>query len=307
MNTKRLSVLGIVLLFTATLAWGTSFIVLKETITTVSTFYVLAIRFTISALLIGAVFIKTIIKTPLKTLISGVILGVILTFAYNIQTFGLAETSAARNAFLTGSYCVLTPFAAWIIIKKKPTLFNTIAAFLCIIGIGFVVFSGGVDKGGILIGDILTLISAIFYALQIVFIDKYQSKGHNSISLLVFELLTVGVFNIVFSLIFDMPKGIEVYRLNESQFFNILYMTLACTLMAQFCMIIGQKLTTANQASIILSLESVFATLFSVILGKENLTAWLIIGFVIIFIAIYVTELKENPFRNLLNKNKNKP
>lgn len=304
MNTKKLNAIGLILLFTATLAWGTSFIILKETITAVSTFYVLAIRFTVSALIIGAIFFKTIIKTPLKTMLCGVVLGIILTFAYDIQTFGLAETSAARNAFLTGSYCVLTPFLAWLIIKKKPTLFNVTAAFLCIIGIGFVVFSGGIDKGGVLVGDLLTLLAAVFYALQIIFIDKYQSKGHNSIGLLVFELLTVGVSNIIFSLIFDLPKGVEVYSLNLDQFLKIGYLTLACTLLAQFCMIIGQKLTTANQASIVLSLESVFGALFSVILGSESLTGWLVVGFIVIFIAIYLTELKQNPFKNLLKKDK---
>ena len=303
MKTKKLNFIGLILLFTATIAWGTSFVILKETISSVSTFYVLAIRFTISALLIGAIFFKTIIKTPLKTILSGVVLGLILTFAYDIQTFGLAETSAARNAFLTGTYCVLTPFIAWLIIRKKPTAFNVVAAFMCIIGIGLVVFSGGDDKGGVLIGDLLTLLASVFYALQIVFIDKYQDQGQNSIQLLVFELLTVGVFNIIFSLIFDMPNGIGVYALNLDQILKIGYLTLACTLMAQFCMIIGQKLTTANQASIILSLESVFGALLSVLLGKESLTVWLILGFVIIFIAIYVTELKENPFKKLLNKN----
>jgi drug/metabolite transporter (DMT)-like permease len=304
MTTKKHNFLGLILLFTATLAWGTSFIILKETISSVSTFYVLAIRFTVSSLLIGAVFFKTIIKTPLKTILSGVVLGIILTFAYDIQTFGLAETSAARNAFLTGFYCILTPFMAWLIIRKKPSTFNVIAAFLCIIGIGFVVFSGSSDNGGVLIGDLLTLLAAVFYALQIIFIDKYQEQGQNSIQLLVFELLTVGVCNIIFSIIFDMPKGIEVYALNFEQILQIGYLTLACTLMAQFCMIIGQKLTTANQASVILSLESVFGALFSVLLGKENLTVWLIIGFVIIFIAIYINELKQNPFKNLLKKDK---
>lgn len=302
MKAKNLNFIGLILLFTATLAWGTSFIILKETISSVSTFYVLAIRFTVSSLLIGAIFFKTIVKTPLKTIISGVVLGIILTFAYDIQTFGLAETSAARNAFLTGSYCVLTPFMAWLIIRKKPSTFNVIAAFLCIIGIGFVVFSGGGAGDGVLLGDLLTLLAAIFYALQIIFIDKYQEEGKNSIQLLVFELLTVGVCNIIFSLIFDMPKGIGVYALNLEQLLQIGYLTLACTLMAQFCMIIGQKLTTANQASVILSLESVFGALFSVILGKESLTVWLFIGFAIIFVAIYVNELKQNPFKNLLNK-----
>ncbi len=304
MTSKKLNALGLILLFITTITWGSSFIILKETIKNVSTFYVLAIRFTVSAVLIGAVFFKTIIKTPLKTMLSGVVLGIILTFAYDIQTFGLAETSPARNAFLTGSYCILTPFIAWLIIKKKPSSFNVLAAVLCIVGIGFVVFSNGEDNGGVLLGDILTLVAAVFYALQIIFIDKYQGENKNSIQLLVFQLLTVGVVNIVLSLIFDAPKGIGVYALNLDQILKIGYLTLLCTLMAQFFMIIGQKLTTANQASIILSLESVFGALFSVIFGEEDLTVWLFVGFFIIFIAIYINELNKNPFKGLLNKNK---
>ncbi len=303
MKVKGLNLIGISLLFITTIVWGSSFIVLKETISSLSEFYVLAIRFTVSAIIIGLVFIKKIIKINKKTILSGIVLGVILTFAYDIQTFGLATTSPARNAFLTGSYCVLTPFFAWFLIKKKPSTFNVIAAFLCIIGIGFVVFSNGFDLTGIYIGDLLTLIAAIFYALQIIYIDKYQGEGQDSMQLLVVELLTVGVVNIILSLIFDAPKGIQVYALNLDQILKIGYLTLFCTLMAQFFMMLGQKLTTANQASVILSLESVFGALFSVIFGSEKVTAFLIIGFLIIFIAVYVNELKKNPFKKLI-KNK---
>ncbi len=303
MKVKGLNVIGILLLFITTIVWGSSFIILKETISSVSEFYVLAIRFTVSAILIGLVFIKKIIKINLKTLLSGIVLGVILTFAYDIQTFGLATTSPARNAFLTGSYCVLTPFFAWFLVKKKPSIYNVIAAFLCIVGIGFVVFSNGFDLTGIYLGDLLTLLAAVFYALQIIYIDKYQGEGQNSVQLLVVELLTVGVVNIILSLIFDAPKGIQVYALNLDQIFKIGYLTLFCTLMAQFFMMLGQKLTTANQASVILSLESVFGALFSIIFGEEILTPWIIVGFVIIFIAIYANELKQNPFKKLI-KNK---
>ena len=67
-------------------------------------------------------------------------------------------------------------------------------------------------------------------------------------------------------------------------------------------MIYGQRLTTANQASLILSLEAVFGTLFSVLIGDEKLTTMLIIGFAIVFVAMLINELKWNPFKNLLNK-----
>ncbi len=302
MSFNKKNLLGVILLLLTTISWGTSFIVLKDTVETVSTFYILAIRFTLSGLIIGLIFFKRILKTSLKTILSGVILGVILTVAYDVQTFGLIQTSPARNAFLTGFYCILTPFLAWFLIKVKPTTYNVLAAVLCIVGIGLVVFSGGSDGESYFWGDVLTLLASVFYALQIIYIEKFQSEGQDNIQLLVFELLTVGVLNIIFSLIMDMPLGLGVYILNVDQLVKIMYLTLICTLFAQFGMMYGQKLTTCNQASLILSLESVFGALFSVILGGEVLTIGLIIGFAVIFIAMSVNEFKLDPFKLLIKK-----
>ena len=301
-KSKKLNILGLILLFGATISWGTSFIILKNTIETVSVFYVLAIRFTVSGLIIGAIFYKKIVKLPKKTIFNGILLGIILTFAYDIQTFGLVETSPARNAFLTSSYCILTPFMAWFLIKKRPKFYNVIAAVMCIIGIALVVFSANDNGAKVNIGDLLTLLSAVFYALQIIYIDRFQDQGNDNIGLLVFELLTVGVVNIILSLIMDLPKGIEVYSLNLEQFMSIAYLTLMCTLFAQFAMIFGQQFTTANQASLILSLESVFGALFSVIFGNEKLGIGLIIGFIVIFFAMIVNEFKLDPLKLLNNK-----
>ncbi len=306
MRFNKKNFLGVILLLLTTISWGTSFIILKDTVETVSTFYILAIRFTLSGLIIGLIFFKKIIKTPLKTMFCGIILGVILTVAYDVQTFGLIETSPARNAFLTGFYCILTPFLAWFLIKNKPTTYNVLAAILCIVGIGLVVFSNGSDGESYLLGDVLTLIAAVFYALQIIYIEKFQGEGQDTIQLLVFELLTVGVMNVIFSLIMDLPAGINVYILNFDQLAKIMYLTLICTLFAQFGMMFGQKLTTCNQASLILSLESVFGALFSVILGGEVLTFGLIIGFAIIFFAMSINEFKLDPFKLLLNKKADK-
>lgn len=308
MKINKLNVLGILLLFIATIAWGSSFVILKETISKVPTFYVLAIRFTLSGILMGAICFKKIIKIPLKTIIAGVVLGVILALAYDVQTFGLAKTSPARNAFLTSSYCIMTPFMVWLISKKRPKFYNLLAAFLCLFGIGLVVFSNQTDSGSMLIGDLLTLVSAIFYALQIVFIDKYHDNGHDGMQLLVIELLTVGFINIILFLIFDLPQGASVLLLTKEQFIKIMYLMLVCTLFAQFAMIFGQSVTTANQASLILSLEAVFGALFSVILGAERFTIGLVIGFIVIFIAMSINEFHLDPMKLLkkkIEKNKN--
>ena len=295
---------GQLLLLLTTIVWGSAFIILKTTIENVPKYYVLGLRFLPSGLLLLLIFIKRFKKVSSSAVKHGIILGLILACAYVLQTIGVELTTASRNAFVTASYCVITPFLAWLILKEKPKAYNLLSAVICIVGIGFValsaVSSGQENAKNTLIGDALTLACAIFYALQIIFIDKY--KKDDSIVILVFELITVGVFCLILSLIFELPLGIQNYALNLEELLKIGYLTLVCTLFAQMGMIYGQRLTTANQASLILSLEAVFGTLFSVLIGDEKLTTMLIIGFAIVFVAMLINELKWNPFKNLLNK-----
>ena len=300
--------LGELLLLIATLAWGTSFFILKDTIASAPTFFVLAVRFLISGVVLGIIFFKKMSKLNKKVLLQGVVLGIILALAYVIQTLGLIYTTPSRNAFLTASYAVMTPFLYWFFTKNAPKSYSVVSAILCIVGIGFISLTSNAGSGlNYLVGDGLTLISAIFYALQIIYIDKYQTEQKSdSICLLAIELLTVGVINGILSLIFELPKGVEVYALNVDQILNICYLTGVCTLVAQFCMIFGQKLTTVNQASLILSLEAVFGAFFSVLFGRETLTVMLVIGFIIVFVAMLINEFKIDVLKPLITLKSNK-
>lgn len=301
---KKLNLLGQLMLILATLAWGTSFFILKETISEVPSFYVLALRFIVAGTLLALVFFNKIKKMSKGAFLRGFILGVVLYCAYTVQTLGLSFTTPSRNAFLTAAYCVIVPFIAWGMTKNTPKIYNLIAAFMCIVGIGFVALSGESEQASnALLGDALTLLGAVFYALQIIFVDGFQKKNDDSAQLLVVQVLTVGVLCALSTLIFELPVGgIKGYALNIDQIIKIAYLTLVCTMMAQLCQIFGQKFTTANQASLILSLEAVFGTLFSVILGDEKLTAGLIIGFIIIFIAMMINEFKLDPVKLLKGK-----
>lgn len=304
MNTsKKLNLIGQLLLILATVAWGTSFFILKETIETVNELFVLAIRFLISGVLLGVIFYKKFKKLSKTSMTRGLILGIILSLAYVIQTYGLKLTTPSRNAFLTSSYCVMVPFIVWIMTRRAPKLYNVISAVLCLVGIGFVSFSSKLELGfEYLIGDMLTLVCAVFYGLQLIFIDKYQQSGEDNVTLLVIELLTVGIVCGALSLIVELPFRPQGFILNLEQILKIGYLTIVCTLFAQLFLIYGQKHTTVNQSSIILSLEAVFGALFSVVLGNEKLTAGLIIGFVIIFVAMIINELKLDPLKLFNNK-----
>ena len=294
-KSKKLNLIGILLLFSATIVWGTSFFILKETIQEVPAFYVIAIRFLIAGIGLGLIFWKKTKTMDKKTFIRGVVIGAVLAAAYATQTIGLKYTSPGKNAFLTSSYCIMCPFIVWLFYKVRPKLYHVISAFLCLIGIGLVCLSG-VNEGISFLGDGLTLIAAVFFALQIIYIDKYQEDGFDSIKMLIVEVITVGVLIMILSLIFELPQGISNFALNGEQIWKILYLTVVCTLYAQFALIFGQRFTNVNEASIILCLESVFGTLFSIIFTGEFLSPPVIVGFVVIFIAMLISELKLDFF-----------
>ena len=154
----------------------------------------------------------------------------------------------------------MCPFLIWAIFKQKPKVINVVSAVLCLLGIGLIALSGeGTGGTDILFGDGLTLISALFFAFQIIFIFEFQKQGLDNVLMLIFNFLTVGVLFSVFSLVFELPvRGISGYALNTEQFLRVGYLAVFCTLYAQSAQLIGQRFTTANQSAIILSLESVF-------------------------------------------------
>ena len=102
----------------------------------------------------------------------------------------------------------------------------------------------------------------------------------------------MGVLCALLTLVFDLPTGgAQVFSLTLDQMIRIGYLCLACTLFAQFAQMFGQKYTTPNQTSIILTFEAVFGVVFAVILGGEDLTTTLIIGFIVIFISVLISEV----------------
>ena len=247
------------------------------------------------------------IKLNKTALTQGLVLGLVVAGAYLTQTWGLQHTTPSKNAFLTATYCIMCPFIMWLFFKRSPKIYNVISAFLCLIGVGLVAFSGADNGAGesTLFGDILTLVGAVFYSLQILFIDRFQENKTEPISLLVVQFFVVGIVLLGASAIFELPtQGIKAYALNFDQLLKIGYLTLACTIYAQGAQFFGQRfITSPGQASLILSLEAVFGVIFSIIIGDEKLTIPLIIGFCVIFLAIIISELRLDPIKLFKKKN----
>ena len=275
----KLALLGVAMI------WGTSFVVLKNTLDSVTAFWVLSIRFTVSALIFLLLAGKKLFSASRRCITGGVLLGVMLAVAYAFQTYGLVFTTPGKNAFLTATYCVLTPFLAWLLFRRNPGVSSFTAAVVCIIGIGFVSLNEGFHD--INVGDMLTLVCGIFYAMQIVIMEQYRDSGDVTV-LKAVEFATAAVLLTVAALIFEpLPKAVP-----KEAWLSIAYLAVMCTAVGFFLQAWAIQYTSSATAAMLMTLESVFGALISVLFYGEQVTGKLFIGFVLIFSAVLVSELK---------------
>ena len=289
--------LGRLALFGTAFIWGTSFVILKTTLDSVGTLWVLAIRFTISTLLLGLFAVKKLRKVDRRCLKGGVMMGLCLALAYIVQTYGLVYTTPGKNAFLTATYCVLVPFMAWGVYKRKPDASNIIAAFLCITGIGFVSLSGA---GTVVnVGVMVALICGIFYGLQIIIMERYVADS-DALSITVIQFGTAALLCWAGALLFEAPP----VNVPGSAWLSIAYLSVMCTAVCFFLQAWGMQYTPSSTSAVIMTFESVFGTLLSVLFYYEPMTVKLLLGFALIFAAVLISETKLRLFQKKLHKAK---
>ena len=269
-------------LLTAALIWGSSFIVMKDTLDHIPVFMLLAIRFTLGGLLLAAIFRKRLMQSDRSIWGHGAICGVLLLAAYATQTYGLKTTTPGTNAFLTAVYCVMVPFMAWGFFRKRPTAWNWVAAAMCITGIGLISLSGDLTIGP---GEWLTLLSGLLYALHIMGLSHFGSKD-DPIALTIVQFAVVAVLSWLFTLTAERGASFPA----PSVWPQLLYLTVFATAVTLVCQSVGQSLTPPSQSAILLSLESIFGAFFSILLGRESLTLPSLCGFTLVFVSVIVSE-----------------
>lgn len=288
MNPTVMRKLAKPMLFAAALIWGSSFFMMKNTLDSMPVFYLLAIRFTAGAVLL-ALFCLPKWKRYMHVdyLWRGAVIGGFLFLAYSVQTFGLSGTTPSKNAFLTAVYCVLVPFLNWAVMKRRPDRFHILAAVLCVTGVGLVSLNGGLS---ITWGDCLTLLCAVFYAAHIVAVAKV-SPERDIYLLTVFQFAFAGLFAWICG--FASGTAFPAAALSSPEVLaSLAYLCVMATTVALLFQNVGQIWSDPASASVILSLESVFGVLFSVLLYGDPVTPRLIAGFVLIFVAVVCSETK---------------
>ena len=269
------------------LIWGTGFVVMKNTLSSVPPAAIIAIRYMIAAALTAVLFRRQLKGVAGADVARGALVGLLLALAYIVQTIGLAYTTAGKNAFLTTVYVLLVPFASWLIFRQKLSRRNFLAAGLMMAGIGCLSLDG--ESGGLNIGDLLTILCGVFYAAHIMAVERCQRRT-DTYALIVLQFAFAAVFAAGYHLLFErgMPMSIRLDTVG-----GLLYLSVFSTTIAMSLQNIGQSMAPASHASILLSLESVFGALASCIFLGEAVTPKMLLGFAVIFAALVVNSMRE--------------
>lgn len=278
-------------LFLVAIVWGGGFPITKIALDSgMAPNAIMAVRFLISSLLIFLfLFFKKAKMTKADAKL-GLMAGVILGLAFSFQTVGLKYTTPSKNAFITGAYVVLVPFLLWLMTKKRPKAIVYISSLLCFIGIGLLSLDNG--EIGMKYGDLLTLVSAVFFALQISVIGA-NIGDKDPLVINAFQMLSGGILTLILNICFE-NFSIVTVRMTGIQVAAAGFLIIFNTLFAYVVQTIAQKYVSSSTAALILSTEILFGALTSVIFMGEHITTRAILGGVLIFVAVLLSESDYN-------------
>ena len=280
-NYKFLAQLGMVL---TTMIWGVTFVMVKDALNDATPFMFAALRFGLSFVLACIYVNKGIKDISFNGLVGGLVCGFCLYVGYAFQNYGLIETTPSKSAFITSVSVILVPVILVAFRIKSVHLRIWVATFLAIVGLYILLNPAG---GEFNIGDILTFGCAVSFAVHVIFQDYYLSKGVHVSHLLLTQLMFITVFSCLSVCVFEDLSLIMSDRLINA----ILVTGVLATFIALFIMVWAQTILSPGQTAILLSLEPVFAALFSTIFAGEilGLHGW--IGGSVIVFAVLSLEL----------------
>jgi len=222
--------------------------------------------------------------TP-RELWRGTVLGIALGFGYVTQTYGLLSASASVVGFITGMFVVLTPVVAWIWLRNKISRNTLFAVVLATIGLALLSLHGW----SLGVGELLTVGCAFFLAVHIVGLGKWSSQ-HKPYSFALVQIATVAIISIVAAA----PGGIMV-SLDAGIWLAIGITAVLATALAFLVQTWAQSLLSPTHAAVVMTMEPVFAGIFAVVIGGENLTLRIIGGAACILAAMFIVRLKSTP------------
>ncbi len=279
---KYLAIAGLI---AVTVIWGGGFVASDMALESLRPFQIMTIRFLLASFLMGTASIRKLKGMKSGEIRAGILMGAALFMGFAFQIVGLQYTTPSKNAFLTALNVVMVPFIAFVILKKKVGARSIAGAVMAIVGVGLLSLEKNLTLG---IGDALTLVCAAGFAFQIFFTSEFVKK-YRAVALNFVQMLTAVLLSFVRLFLFQETE----FHVTAKGWLSVLYLGVISTALCYLLQTASQKYVDETKAAIILSMESVFGTLFSILILHEQVTLRMVCGCVIILVAVIVSNLAD--------------
>ncbi len=270
------------------LIWGLGFPITRYAITEMglSPHIINTGRFLIGSIVVSAIFHKKLLNIDKITLTTGIITGVFMFLAFFYQTLGAANTTSAKNAFLTQIGIIITPILSYFLFKTIIGGKMVFAVFLALLGVFVLSYDEG-EFGSFTKGDYYTLLCAVFFSFHMVLTSFYQKR--NDLDPILFNIISMYTVSVI-GVVVSMGQDIDL-KLSVSSIWPLIVLGVFNTGLCFTLQSIALKYSNATKISIIVALEAVIGAIGGAIFLSEPLKLNIVIGGIMIVFAIIITEV----------------
>lgn len=280
--TNRVAEASLVLI---TIIWGTTFPLLRTSLRILDAYDIVALRFTIAAVLIAAIYWKRFRYLNRTAVWDGAVTGLFMGAGYLTQAIGLTTISSPRSAFITGTAVIFVPFIDRFVSRLGATLGESLAVALTFVGLLFFYADANLKLKA---GDLWTLLGALMFASQVV---TTNVAARRSDPFLVSALQSATAAMVAW--VFIIPRGGLSVSLSAIPWDRILYFGVVATAFILVLQTWALGKTKPVRAGVIYSLEPVFAAVFATAFFGEGMSSREVLGSAAILLGVLVAELKK--------------
>lgn len=282
---RKILYMGLLLL--VTFFWGVTFPIIQEALKFIGPGPFLALRFFVATVLMAFFIRKGTGLLSSSNIKHGLIAGFLLFLGYYFQTVGLEYTSAAASGIITGAYVVILPLISFLYLRTRISRVDLMASVIAFGGL-ILMSLGSLNNLGTELGDILTLLCAVGYALQIAYVSKH-SRNINSSTFTFYQIAAVTIFSTL-SIPFT-PGGMGT--INLYVLFAIIFTAIFGSVFGYYVSTVALIYVEPTAAGIIFVGEPIFAALAAVIIAHEQLGVFVIIGGAVMILAMFFTAMDK--------------
>lgn len=281
---RKVEVVASIVLAVVALVWGTTYAVIKDTLSIIQPFSLMMFRFGFSALILSLMYLKKFKTIKSVDLKRGIIIGIFMFLAFYFLIVSIRFTTASKFSFIVGAYVLIVPFLSWVINKTKLDRYAIVGAILATIGLAFLTM----ERGAVFnLWDLVAGCCSFFFAAHMIAIEKYSGDS-DPILLTIIQFITTAVLFIILT---GIKEGYDFIVLPEIKW-TLGYLVIISTIIPFAIQNIVQRYISSTSTALILTLQSAFGSIFAVYYLDERMTKQMIIGCLLIFIAIVFQETK---------------